>query len=247
MLISNEKPNLVTFVSLLSACTNLFSIRLGKSIHSYILINGIELHVPLATALLNMYAKSGHLEEALHIFNSISEKNLQSWTVMISCLADYGHGEEGISLFKKMENSGLCPDGVSFSAILSACSHIGLLHEGQELFEKMVNVYDIMPAVEHYGCMIDLFGRAGKIVEAYQIIMSMPMKPNSVILRSYLSACKQHGRVLYADKHLMELLLKLEPDIAANYVLAANVSSSTGYWNVMKTKGLKKFPGYSWV
>ncbi|KAK6163733.1 hypothetical protein DH2020_000597 [Rehmannia glutinosa] len=254
MTMVNEKPNLVTFVSLLSACTNLLNIRLGKSIHSYILINGMEFHVGLGTALLNMYAKSGHLEEAFHIFNSISEKNLQSWTVMISCLADYGHGEEALSLFTRMEEIGLCPDSVSFSAILSACSHKGLLCEGQKLFDKMVNVYNIMPIMEHYGCMVDLFGRAGKIEEAYEIIMSMPMRPNSVVLRSYISACKHHGRVLYLDDRLMELLLKLEPDIGANYVLAATVSSSTGYWNGvdkvrnnMKIKGLKKVPGYSWV
>ncbi|KAI3450871.1 hypothetical protein Pfo_007536 [Paulownia fortunei] len=254
MNIVNVKPNLVTFVSLLSACTNLLNTRLGKSIHSHILINGIELHVSLGTALLNMYAKSGHLEEAFHIFNSISEKNLLSWTVMISCLADYGHGEEAISLFTRMEEVGLRPDSVSFSAILSGCSHRGLLHKGQELFEKMVNVYNIKPTMEHYGCLVDLFGRAGKIEEAYQIIVSMPIEPNSVILRSYLSACKHHGRPLYMDKHLMQLLLKIEPDIGANYVLAATVSSATGYWNDMgemrddmKIKGLKKVPGYSWV
>ncbi|GFP96117.1 pentatricopeptide repeat-containing protein at4g21065 [Phtheirospermum japonicum] len=248
MIIANENPNLVTFVSLVSACTNLLNIRLGKSIHSYILMSGIESDVGLGTALLNMYAKSGHLDEALHIFNSITDKNLQSWTVMISCLADYGHAEKAISLFAEMESKiGLCPDSVSFSAILSACSHRGLLCEGKELFEKMVNVYKIKPTIEHYGCLVDLFGRAGKIEEAYEIIVSMPMKPNSVILRSYLSACKHYGRVLCTDKDLMQLLLKLEPDIGANYVLAANVSSSAGYWNDMKMKGLKKVPGCSWA
>ncbi|KAG8387341.1 hypothetical protein BUALT_Bualt02G0011400 [Buddleja alternifolia] len=250
---ANEKPNLVTFVSLLSACTNLLNIRLGKSIHSYILINGIEMHVGLGTALLNMYAKSGHLNEAFYVFNNITEKNLQSWTVMISCLADFGHAEEAISLFTKMEKIGLRPDSVSFSAILSACSHRGLVHKGQELFDKMVNFYNIMPTMEHYGCMVDLFGRAGKIEEAYQIIMSMPMEANSVILRSYLSACKQHGRVLYLDKRLMQVLIEKEPGIGANYVLAANVSSVSygngvgDMRNDMKIKGLRKVPGWSWV
>ncbi|KAL3850401.1 hypothetical protein ACJIZ3_012283 [Penstemon smallii] len=236
----NQKPNVVTLVSLLAACTNLLNIKLGKSIHSQILINGVELHVGLGTALLRMYAKSGHLKESFHIFNSINEKNLQSWTVMISCLADYGHGEEAISLFTKMKESGLRPDSMSFSVVLSACSHKGLVLEGQELFDKMVNIYEIMPTMEHYGCMVDLFGRAGKIEEAYQIIMMMPMEPNSVILRSYLSACKNHGRVLFADKHLMQLLLKIEPGIGANYVLCS-------MRNDMKVKGLKKTPGYSWV
>ncbi|CAA0841611.1 Pentatricopeptide repeat-containing protein [Striga hermonthica] len=255
MVSANETPNLVTLVSLLSACTNLLDIRLGKSVHSHILINGINLHIPLGTALLNMYAKSGHLEEALRIFTSMNEKNLQSWTVMISCLADHGCGEEALSLFNKMETTGLCPDNVSFSAILSACSHNGLLRQGRELFKKMVNVYRIMPTMEHYGCMVDLLGRAGKIEDAYQIISSMSMKPNSVVLRSYLSACKQHGCVLYADKRILKLLLELEPNIGANYVLVANVTSSLGgdcdgvdkVRDYMKVKGLKKVPGYSWV
>ncbi|KAL8058061.1 hypothetical protein ABFX02_04G223800 [Erythranthe guttata] len=247
----NEKPNAVTYISLLSACTNLLNTRLGKSIHTHILTNGIEPNVVLETALLNMYAKSAHLDEAFHVFNSIAEKNLQSWTVMISCLADYGHGEEAVSLFTRMEEKGLRPDSMSFSTILSACSHKGLLQKGQELFDKMVNVYNITPTMEHYGCMVDLLGRAGKIEEAYQFIVSMPIEPNSVVLRSYISACKHHGCGLYVDKHLMQLLIKIEPDLGANYVLAATVSSSSSMDNKMrndmKIKGLKKVPGYSWV
>ncbi|PIN10957.1 hypothetical protein CDL12_16447 [Handroanthus impetiginosus] len=235
---ANSKPNSITLVSLLSALTNLLNIRLGKSIHSYIIVNGIEPAVGLGTALLNMYAKSGHLDEAFHIFNSIKDKNLQCWTLMISSLANYGHGEEAISLFTRMEEIGLKPDSISFSAILSACSHRGLLHKGRELFEKMVNVYNIVPTMEHYGCMADLLGRAGEIEEAYRIIVSMPMEPNSVILRSYLSACKHHGRNIYLDKDLMQLLLKIEPDIGANYVLVSTVSSSMdNLRNDMKIKG----------
>ncbi|XP_022847390.1 pentatricopeptide repeat-containing protein At4g21065-like [Olea europaea var. sylvestris] len=250
----NEKPNLVTLVSLIAACTNLLNIRHGKSIHSYLLVNGIELHVSLGTALLNLYAKCGLIEEAFCIFSSMSEKNLQSWTAMISGLTDHGNGEEAISLFTRMEETGLRPDGKSFSTILCACSHNVLVEKGQELFEKMVNDYNIKPTMEHYGCIVDLYGRAGKIEEAYQIIMGMPMEPNSVILRSYLSSCKQHGCILYGNEHLKQLLLKIEPDLGANYVLAASVSSPSGYCDdvdklriSMEEKGLVKVPGYSWV
>lgn len=248
MIMADEKPNMVTFVTLLAACTNLLTIRLGKSIHSYIVINAMEMHVILATALLSMYAKSGHLDEALHIFNSITQKNLQSWTVMISSLANNGRAEEAVSMFARMEEAGLRPDSVSFSTALSACSHGGLLDKGKELFEKMVNTYKIKPTMEHYGCMVDLFGRCGLIEEAYQVIMSMPMEPNSVILRSYLSACKQHGGgAHFVDERLLELLIELEPDIGANYVLAASVSCRTGMRNEMKIKGVKKVAGYSMV
>lgn len=255
MTVANEKPNWVTFISLLSACTNLLNIRLGKSIHTHIVINGMELNVGLGTALLSMYAKLGYIDEALHIFNSISHKNLQSWTVMMSCLTNNGRGEEAISLFARMEEAGLTPDSVSFSTVLSACSHRGLVNKGKELFKKMVDVYKIKPTMEHYGCMVDLFGRGGEIEEAYRVIMSMPMEPNSVILRSYLSACKQHGCAHCLDERLMERLIKLNPDVGANYVLAASVSFGDGcrikgmddVRNEMKIKGVEKIPGYSWV
>ncbi|XP_075490379.1 pentatricopeptide repeat-containing protein At1g31920-like [Primulina tabacum] len=250
----NGKPNSVTLVSLITACTKLLNIRVGKSFHSYIIRNATELDVSLVTALLNMYSKYGLVEEAFHIFNYVGNKYVQSWTVMISCLAEYGHGKEALSLFTRMEKTGLLPDCMSFSAILSACSHNGLVHEASDLFEKMVNVYGISPTLEHYGCMVDLLGRAGKIEEAYRMIMSMPMEPNSVILRSYLSSCKHHGHVHCADSHLMKLLLETEPEIGANYVLAGSVSSLQGYdnginniRNDMKQKGLKKVPGCSWV
>ncbi|XP_073156987.1 pentatricopeptide repeat-containing protein At1g31920-like [Henckelia pumila] len=250
----NGKPNTVTLVSLVAACTKLLNIRVGKSFHSYIIRNAIELDVSLATAILNMYSKYGLVKEAFHIFNSVGNKYVQSWTVMISCLADYGHGKEAISLFTRMEKTGLLPDRMSFSAILSACSHNGLVNEASELFEKMVNVYSILPTLEHYGCMVDLLGRAGKIEEAYRLIMSMPMEPNSVILRSYLSSCKHQGHVHSADSHLMKLLLEKEPEIGANYVIAGSVSTLLGCGsginntrNYMKQKGMKKVPGCSWV
>ncbi|KAK2975467.1 hypothetical protein RJ640_028573 [Escallonia rubra] len=254
MKLVNEKPNSVTLVSLLSACTHLLDIRLGESIHSFIVVNDIGLDVILGTALLDMYAKCGHVQKALHIFNSMREKNLQSWTVMISGLADNGNGEAAISLFTKMEEGDLKPDGMSFSGILSACSHLGLVVEGQKYFERMLKVYNIRPTMEHYGCMVDMFGRAGMIEEAYQLIRSMPMEPNSVVLRSFISSCKQHGSVVRIDEYFRQLLLDIEPDHGANYVLAAAVSSLSGYWSEvddlrisMKGKGLRKVPGCSWV
>ncbi|CAH9072205.1 unnamed protein product [Cuscuta europaea] len=114
MKLANEKESSITLVSLLAACTSLRNARLGESVHSQILTNGIELHVGLGTALLQMYAKCVHVEKAFHIFNILSAKNLQSWTIMISALADNRHGEEAISLFSRMEKSGLSPDSLSF-------------------------------------------------------------------------------------------------------------------------------------
>lgn len=254
MKLANEKPNSVTLVSLLGACTHILNIGLGKCIHSHIVTSGIELHVELETALLGMYAKCGHIQQAFRIFNSMDDKNLQTWTIMISGLADHGHGEEAMSLFARMEESGFRPDSLSFSAILYACSHNGFVDAGREYFEKMASIYDIRPTMEHYGCMVDMYGRAGELEEAYDIIRSMPTEPNSVILRSFISACKHHGHIPCAEENIREILLKIEPDLGSNYVLASslshlfgNCSDANSLRSSMKVKGIKKYPGSSWV
>lgn len=253
MKLANEKPNSVTLVSLVSACTRLHSISTGKSIHCYTIVHSIEIDVALGTALIEMYSKCGHVEKAFQIFNSMSEKNLQSWTIMICGFADHGRGNDAILLFTHMEQTGLVPDSMAFSAILSACSHLGLLYEGQQFFNQMVRTYNIEPTMEHYGCLVDLLGRAGLIEEAYEIIENMPMEPNTVILRSFLGACRNHNVVFTLDDKFRKLLIS-EPNLGANYVLAANASSVSGCWNdaadlrvAMKEKGLVKVPGFSWV
>ncbi|KAI3414742.1 uncharacterized protein J3R85_015915 [Psidium guajava] len=254
MRLANEKPNAVTFVSLLSACSHLVNIRAGESIHSYIIQNCLYLDAALGTALLEMYSKCGHIEKSLQIFWSMDDKNLQSWTLMVSCLADHGRGEDVIFLFDQMEPAGLKPDSILFSGILSACGHLGLVDEGRRYFQMMEEVYGVRPTTEHYGCMVDLLGRAGLIEEAHRIIEMMPMEPNSIILRSFIGACRNHGHLVKLGDDLMKLLIKLEPDVGSNYVLAANMSSLSSSWTdaaelwlVMKRRGLKKAQGSSWV
>ncbi|XP_076912327.1 pentatricopeptide repeat-containing protein At2g01510, mitochondrial-like [Bidens hawaiensis] len=254
MKLANVKPNSVTLVSLLSVCSHLVNIKMGESIHSYIVTNDIDLDVSLATALIEMYSACGYIEKALLIFNSMNDRNLQSWTIMITGLAENGHGEEAISLFNQMEDLGFTPDTISFSGILSACSHLGLVETGQRYFDQMVNLYNIQPTMEHYGCMVDMLGRAGMIEEAYHVLKTMPMEPNSVILRSFISAYKNHGSRVSFDDSLVKLLLKIEPDLGSNYVISANVSSDSGFWSevddirgAMKGKGLKKVSGCSWL
>ncbi|KAK9157079.1 hypothetical protein Scep_003653 [Stephania cephalantha] len=253
MMISEVKLNSVTIVSLLCASTHLGSLRMGESLHLYIIVNDIKLDIALGTALIEMYSRCGHLEKALQVFDSMSEKNLKTWTVMICGLSNHGRGEDALSLFIQMEKAGLKPDSILFTGLLCACSHLGLVKEGQEYFDRMVNAYNIDPKLEHYGCMVDLFGRAGMMKEAYEIVKSMPMEPNSIILRSFLSACKIHGWD-HVDDHFKEILLEIEPTLGANYVLAANMSAMSCQWDdmaklrvAMKGRGLKKVPGCSWV
>lgn len=254
MKLANEKPNSITLISLLSACTLLLDINTGEAIHTYVIMNNIELDVALGTALLEMYSKCGYIDKALYIFNSMREKNLQSRTVMISRLAAHGRAEDAISIFSQTEQTGLKPDSISFSSILCACSHLGLVNEGRKYFHSMVEVYNIRPTMEHYGCVVDMLGRAGMLEEAYEIVKNMPMKPNSIILRSFLSACSNCGEYVFIDEDFRKVLLELEPELGANYVLTAGLSSVSGCWSdaselrvAMKDKGLKKVVGCSWV
>ncbi|KAG5040817.1 hypothetical protein JHK82_012932 [Glycine max] len=187
-------------------------------------LSAVEMDVALGTALFEMYAKCGEIDKAFLVFNSMGDRNLQSCTIMISALANHGREKDVISLFNQMEDMGLRPDSLSFA-----------------------------PSVEHYGCMVYLLGRAGLIKEAYDIIKGMPMEPNDVILRSFLSACRNQGCASSLDD---DFLSKLESVLGANYVLTGNVFSTCASWNwkdandlrvVMKQKGLKKIPGCSWV
>nr|XP_010910860.1 pentatricopeptide repeat-containing protein At4g21065-like [Elaeis guineensis] len=187
----------------------------------------------------------------------MEERNLQSWTIMISGFAVNGHRKEAIALFSQMEASGLKPDSTLFSIILSACSHLGMVDEGRSYFSKMVDAYNIQPTIEHYGCMVDLFGRAGLVDTAYEFIKNMPIAPNGVILRSFFGACRKNGKITIVDgelNRLMKLLLQEEPDLGANYVLAANMSALSDKWSdaaklhgSIPERGLKKVAGCSWV
>lgn len=250
----NIKPNNVTLVSLLSACTHLASSMVGRSIHSHIVVNRLHLDSALGTALLSMYSKCGSIERAMQVFRYIEEKNLQCWTVMLSCLAHHGRWKDAIALFTEVENSGLTPDSLTFTVILSCCSHSGLVDEGRKYFHSMKGNYGLEPSLEHYGCMVDMLGRAGLIDEAYSIIKTMPMEPNPVLLRSFIGSCRLHGQVVEGDDKLKRFLIEAEPEVGANYVLAANASSLSSSWShaadarlSMKKMGLKKVPGYSWV
>ncbi|KAI4385355.1 hypothetical protein MLD38_003392 [Melastoma candidum] len=254
MIRNNIKPNNVTLVSLLPSCGHVSNRMAGLSVHSHIVVNSLCLDSALGTALLSMYSQRGSIESAVRVFRSIEQKNLQCWTVMLSCLAHHGRGEDAIALFTEMENSGVTPDSLAFTVILTCCSHSGLVDKGWKYFQSMKGDYGLEPSMEHYGCMVDILGRAGLIDEAYGIIKIMPMGPNPVILRSFIASCRYHGLVVEGDDELRRLLIESEPNVGANYVLAANAASLSSSWShvadtrlSMKKIGLKKVPGYSWM
>ncbi|KAK1270328.1 Pentatricopeptide repeat-containing protein [Acorus gramineus] len=250
---ANVLPNSVTMVSVIQACAVLLVLGHGKLIHAYVLRRGFESIVPVPNALIVMYAKCGDLELARRVFDGIRKRDVVSWNSMILGYAIHGLGREAIQVFEEMVDSGVRPNIVTFVSVLGACSHIGLIEEGQRLFESMASEYGVTPIAEHYACVVDLLGRAGRLNEACEIIEEMRIEPGPAVWGALLGACRIHNNVELAER-ACEHLFGLEPTNAGNYVLLANIYAEAELWDevnrlkkTVEEKGLQKVSGCSWI
>ncbi|KAF8391119.1 hypothetical protein HHK36_023420 [Tetracentron sinense] len=247
------KPSEFTMVSLLNASASLGALKQGEWIHGYIEKNKIKLNVIISTAIIDMYCKCGRIEKAIQVFETTPERGLSCWNSMILGLANNGHGKEAIHLFLRLQSSGLKPDYVSFIAVLTACNHSGMVDEARYYFSLMTGTYKIEPTHKHYGCMVDVLGRAGLLDEAEELIRNLPVKPDAVIWGSLLSACRKHGdneMGKRAAKHIIEL----DPSDSCSYVLLSNVYAAAGQFEdaidarlSMKENRIRKEPGCSLI
>ncbi|XP_031504202.1 pentatricopeptide repeat-containing protein At4g21065-like [Nymphaea colorata] len=249
MQVDGIPPDGITIVSVLSACADLGALELGKWIDMYIERCSIPRTIPLCNSLIDMFAKCGSIEDARRIFDGMPERTVVSWTAIIDGLAMHSHGGEALELFLEMRRSKIQPDDVTFIGVLSACSHAGLVEDGCRYFDSMVDDYGITPKIEHYGCMVDLFSRAGLVEKAFQFVRTMPIEPNTIIWRSLLSACKIHGKLKIGEQ-ISKWLIKFEPNRCSNYVLLSNIYGSMSQWSdkakvreMMNKQGIKKTPG----
>ncbi|KAI3793875.1 hypothetical protein L1987_36498 [Smallanthus sonchifolius] len=253
MVAKGFEPNGPSLSSVLSACAQSGCLDMGEKIHSYIMEKGFETEVILGTALVNMYAKNGALLMARSCFVNMPRKNIITWNVMISGLAVHGHAKEALELFQELEKHDVGPNDSTFVGVLSACCHAGMLDFGRKVFNSMRNVYGIEPKIQHYGCMVDLLGRSGMVLEAEELINRMPWKADLKILGALLSACGSHGNIEVAERVVKKMLL-LENDNHGVYVVLSNMYADAGRWDdvsrlreIMKDGSLKKTPGWSLV
>ncbi|XP_016457143.1 pentatricopeptide repeat-containing protein At5g56310 [Nicotiana tabacum] len=253
MLADGIEPNGATLASVLSACAQSDSLQLGEQIHVYMEEKGIELGVILGTALVNMYAKNGAIVEAKKCFSAMRERNIATWNAMICGLAAHGHAKEAINFFKKLEQEKVKPNDITLVGVLSACCHAGLFDYGEGIFHSMKELYGIEPKIEHYGCVVDILGRNGKLLEAELLIRGMVLKADVVIWGSLLHACQSHGNIDIAERVVKEILL-LNPNSHGVYVVLSNMYAEAGRWEdvvklrkQMKEGSLKKTPGWSLV
>ncbi|XP_028095028.1 pentatricopeptide repeat-containing protein At2g22410, mitochondrial [Camellia sinensis] len=247
----NIKPDEVTMVSCLSACSQLGALDVGIWIHHYIEKHKLSLNVAVGTALVDMYAKCGNITKALQVFQEIPGRNSLTWTAIIGGLALHGNAHDAISHFLAMIDIGLMPDEVTFLGLLSACCHGGLVQEGRKFFTQMTTRFNLSPKLKHYSCMVDLFGRAGLLDEAEEIIGSMPMEADAVVWGSLFFACRIHGNVDMGERAAKNLL-ELDPHDSGIYVLLANMYGEARMWEkarkvrkMMTDRGVDKTPGCS--
>ncbi|XP_031481701.1 pentatricopeptide repeat-containing protein At3g58590-like [Nymphaea colorata] len=179
-----------TFTSLLSICSEVCNLGTGQAIHGYMLKTNYEqCDVLVLNVLMNMYAKCGALDGCIKVFDSIPQKNVVSWTVLISAFGLHGQAKQAIKSFKEMKLQGVEPDHVTLLAALSACKHAGLVEEGLSLFQNMKSFFGLDPEMEHLVCVVDLLCKSGNVEEAEKVIKSMPFGTNPVLWRTFLAGC----------------------------------------------------------
>lgn len=245
------EPDEISIIAVLPACAQLGALEVGKWIHMYADKNGFLQKTGICNALVEMYAKCGCIDEARSLFDQLVEKDVISWSTMIGGLANHGKGYAAIQLFQEMQKAQVTPNEITFLGVLLACSHAGLWDEGLKYFDVMRVDYHIEPEIEHYGCVVDLLGRSGRLGQALDTILKMPIKPDSRIWNSLLSSCRIH-RNLEIAVIAMQQLLELEPEESGNYVLLANIYAELGKWEgvsnirkLIRNKRIKKTPGCS--
>lgn len=228
---AGERPDEVTMLSLLSACTELGDLCAGQMMHSSIMQMGSGcLSVLLANALVHMYAKCGNIERALEVFRGITHKDITTWNSVLTGLAFHGHAEEVLALFEEMLRLKIRPDEITFVGVLVACSHAGRVEKGLGYFNLMRTRYKIKPNIRHYGCMVDILGRAGLLNEAFDFMETMDIESNGIVWRTLLGACRIHGNVELA-KRASDKLLRMRTNESGDYVLLSNIYASQGEWN----------------
>lgn len=248
---SGFELNFVTLCSWLSACAQSGNVLVGKWVHVYALkMVEHEVDIMVATALINMYAKCGRIDDAFRKFKVMRRRNVVSWNAMLSGLAMQGKGEMVLDLFGQMIRE-VKPDDVTFTAVLSACSHSGLVDQGRHFFYSLELRYGIKPSIEHYSCIVDLLGRAGHLEEAESIIRGMAISPNEVVLGSLLGSCSVHKNLNLGER-LMKELVQVYPDNTEYHVLLSNMYSLAGKNDkansirvVLRSRGVRKVPGMS--
>ncbi|PNT63770.1 hypothetical protein BRADI_4g20810v3 [Brachypodium distachyon] len=243
----------VTLVSVLSACARSGALETGKWVHELARSHGLDNDARIGNVLVDMYAKCGEIAYAREVFDSLREPGVVSWSAMISAYANHGEHQEALKLFSLMKGEGVKPNSFTVTAVLVACGHSGLVDEGLKHFNSIAMEYQMSPTLEHYACMLDMLGRAGRLVEAYEIIRGMSVQPDKCVWGAFLGGCRLHCNLELAEFVANDLFQSGSNDVTF-YVLMANMYFEAGMLEdaermrrAMKEMELKKTAGHSSV
>ncbi|OVA09829.1 Pentatricopeptide repeat [Macleaya cordata] len=246
-------PNEYTFAVMLNSCAGLSALRHGGLFHSRAEKSGFKDHLNVGNALINMYSKSGSIEDARRVFSDMIHRDTITWNSMISGYSHHGLGREALLVFHQMLASFGVPNYITFVGVLSACGHLGLVDEGFYYLNHLMENFGIKPGVEHYTCIVGLLGRAGLLTEAENLMKSNPIKWDVVAWRTLLSACHVH-RNFGLGKKVADVILELDPNDVATYILLSNMYAKAKRWDgvvnirkLMRGREIKKEPGVSWI
>ena len=249
------KPNETTFASILSAVTAVETVSMayGQMYHCQTLKLGLGASEYVSGALIDMYAKRGSLEESWKAFGQTVHRSLIAWTAIISANSKHGNYDAVVSLFNDMVGSGVAPDGVVLLSVLTACRYSGFVSLGREIFDSTAAKHGAELWPEHYACVVDMLGRAGRLEEAEELMLQMPSGPSVSALQSLLGACRIHGNTDVGER-VASVLTETEPTESGAYVLLSNIYAEKGDWGAvarvrrqMRERGVKKEVGFSWV
>ncbi|CAL5342791.1 unnamed protein product [Camellia sinensis] len=252
MKMAGFRPDKITFVSVISSCSELATLGQGQQIHAEAIKTGASTVVGVFSSLISMYSRCGCLDESVKAFLEREEADVVLWSSMIAAYGFHGKGEEAIELFNRMDQVGLDANDITFLSLLYACSHCGLKDKGLQFFNLMIEKCGLEPRLEHCTCVVDLLGWSGCLEEAEGFIRTMPVKKDAIIWKTLLSACKIHKNADIA-KRVAEEVLRLDPQDSVPYVLLSNIQASAKRWQdvsevrkVMRDRRVKKEPGISW-
>ncbi|ONK66069.1 uncharacterized protein A4U43_C06F3840 [Asparagus officinalis] len=252
MVTQGEIENEFLFASILPVFSALVNLELGKMVHARIAKSTVSSDVEVSNALIDMYFKCGDSNDAMLVFDTMSNIDVVSWTVMVSGLGQHGKGREAVHAFGEMRRLGFKPDDVTFLAALSACSHCGLVEEGLDMFRSMANEYSVKPRREHFACVVDLLGRSGRLREAEMFVKEMRMELDSSVWETLLGACRIHGEVEIGERSAKKVM-ELEPERDGPYVQLSNIYADKNLWEEkgkvrcrLDSSGLRKETARSW-
>ncbi|KAF8047595.1 hypothetical protein N665_2937s0004 [Sinapis alba] len=248
------QPNHITFSAVLASCASLSFLEYGQQVHSLTYKTGFATDKCVESVLIDMYAKCGSVRDAIKVFESSKDPDVVLWTAMISGYAQHGMAKDAVRLFRTMEQLIFPkPTSVTFLCLLFACSHGGLVDEGLRYFHLMEEKYGLVPEIEHYACVVDILARVGRLSEAWEFIMKMPIEPDGKVWSALLGACRVHGNIHLAEIAAQKVISYNPEDSAALVLLsnahreAGNIEAELSVRNMMNSQAMRKEPGLSWI